>query len=193
MGLCHWLTSCKPSEERGWGWGAGRLGGGGGQLGERMSQSSIEAPPCVSQLRAKALMNQPSLSVFFFFSSLSHCLPTSRRSTLAQTFELQHAFEWKKDMGWIFRWMRNRAVSAVLEAAPSCSADRPADLARSIPSQGLIGQVGRPDVTPNPPHPPPAPSLWLPVRSPPERPESSPGFPGHKPSFVCPQQHRVQP
>lgn len=48
------------------------------------------------------------------------------------------------DIGWIFWWMQNRAV---VDAASSC---KRYSLAQSIPSQGLIGQVERPDVTPNP-------------------------------------------
>lgn len=41
-------------------------------------------------------------------------------------------------------------------AGPGLELQR-AGLARSIPSQGLIGQVERPDVTPNPPSVAPAP------------------------------------
>lgn len=149
-----------------------------------MSQSSIDALRCVSQLRAKALVNQPSTSVGFFSSFFPPCQRAATQRWHGPRAETVHT-----------RLNGNGYRMDISMNAKQRSAGRGlelqrAGLARSIPSQGLIGQVERPDVTPNPPPP----SLRLPVRPPPpERPESSPGFPGYKPSFVCPQQHRAQP
>jgi len=53
------------------------------------------------------------------------------------------------------------------------------------PLKVWLGQVKRPDVTSNP--------LALPPSVSPRNPQSSLGFSGYKPSFVCPPQHRAQP
>lgn len=149
-----------------------------------MSQSSIDALRCVSQLRAKALVNQPSTSVGFFFFIFFPCQRAATQRWHGPRAETVHT-----------RLNGNGYRMDISTNAKQSSAGRGlelqrAGLARSIPSQGLIGQVERPDVTPNPPL---RRSGSLCAPHPPERPESSPGFPGYKPSFVCPQQHRAQP
>lgn len=54
-----------------------------------------------------------------------------------------------------------------------------------FPLRVWLGQVKRPDVTSNP--------LVLPPSESPRNPQSSLGFSGYKPSFVCPLQHQAQP
>lgn len=54
-----------------------------------------------------------------------------------------------------------------------------------FPLRVWLGQVKRPDVTSNP--------LALPPSESPRNPQSSLGFSGYKPSFVCPLQHQAQP
>lgn len=54
-----------------------------------------------------------------------------------------------------------------------------------FPRRVWLGQVKRPDVTSNP--------LVLPPSESPRNPQSSLGFSGYKPSFVCPLQHQAQP
>lgn len=54
-----------------------------------------------------------------------------------------------------------------------------------FPLRVWLGQVKRPDVTSNP--------LVLPPSTSPRNPQSSRGFSGYKPSFVCPLQHQAQP
>lgn len=54
-----------------------------------------------------------------------------------------------------------------------------------FPRRVWLGQVKSPDVTSNP--------LVLPPSESPRNPQSSPGFSGYKPSFVCPLQHQAQP
>lgn len=54
-----------------------------------------------------------------------------------------------------------------------------------FPLRVWLGQVKQPDVTSNP--------LALPPSESPQNPQSSPGFSGYKPSFVCPLQQQAQP
>lgn len=134
MGLCHWLTSCKPSEGK----GARR------KYESKLNRRSAMRITTPGKGTRESTEHVGGLFFFIFFPcqrAATQCWHGPRAETVHTRLN-GNGYRMDISMN-----AKQRSAGRGLEL-------QRAGLARSIPSQGLIGQVERPDVTPNPSLPP---------------------------------------